>query len=896
MFGGGSVLAVALSVCASSAFAATSTAVSTTDATAPGVVSELTVVAEKREENIETVPVAITAFGAKQRDIIGIKSVQDLSDFTPGLSYFSIGDQAFIRGIGRNTTNLATASGVATYYDGIYYGANATIALAHDSLFISNIEVDRGPQNTLHGSNADGGTLNYISQRPTHSLYAEMRGGAQNFGYNWGEGVISGPINDNLRFRVGANYSGQGLGYFKNYDGKPEGGSLPQGNGGSSRYVEASFDTNIGKLDGWGKVSSGDYDTNFHTVATVGNIPEYEFGSFNLSNLAPNPFFGLCALDGNTGVGCTASGQTVISATGAPVVANQFQGNNPSNINPHLFIETGSQHNTQSHDLAFATTWTYHFDGIDLTYTGGYQRFYYNLAFSPGYDAGLTSYQIAGPAVANAACTGAGFTAAQCTAPLTINPVNDHLDFIEQDQYYSNELTLSSTGSAPLQWLAGAYQYHEHFDQPIGLGCDPQQQQIIHPATLAGTAAPLNANACTINVDGNMQYDDYAGYGQISYKFNDQWKFLGGVRYTYDHKYGFEQQRLVAFDESFGFLPDATTFGSVTPAVDVTGVFDAGSIGKSVPGSGVATLNAATGYIVRPLAGSWSAFTGDATLDWTPDPDTLAYLRYSRGYKAGGFNAGSIGPQPETQPESVDDFELGLKKTFGGNFTLNGDFFYYNWENDQQPFSVAQNGAFLSEIFNIPVAHLYGVELEAVWRPIDDLTVIANYAYLNGKVADMKGNCVADSQNPLAQTIGGVTPNTTGCVPGSGGQNLTGAVLPETPPNKVTLNAQYATHFDMGTFTASGTFVWKDSTYGEIFNNSLTRAPSYETVNIRGTFDDIKGRYTVILFVNNLFDTVGYDRVTEANLAASGAPLAESTGKGLTAPRTYGIELQYRFK
>ena len=50
-------------------------------------------------------------------------------------------------------------------------------------------------------------------------------------------------------------------------------------------------------------------------------------------------------------------------------------------------------------------------------------------------------------------------------------------------------------------------------------------------------------------------------------------------------------------------------------------------------------------------------------LAWTPDPDTLAYGKYSRGYKTGGFNSGTLAAFPETQPETVDAIEIGLKKT-----------------------------------------------------------------------------------------------------------------------------------------------------------------------------------------------------------------------------------------
>ena len=85
-FYGGSALAVAISFGAIDAHAATVQAAADTTANSATAVEEIVVTAQKREERIETVPVAVSAFTAKQRDIIGIKDTQDLSDFTPGLS------------------------------------------------------------------------------------------------------------------------------------------------------------------------------------------------------------------------------------------------------------------------------------------------------------------------------------------------------------------------------------------------------------------------------------------------------------------------------------------------------------------------------------------------------------------------------------------------------------------------------------------------------------------------------------------------------------------------------------------------------------------------------------------------------------------------------------------
>jgi iron complex outermembrane receptor protein len=877
-------LAVAASLCATNAGAATAAA--TTDASQPGVVGELTVVAQKREEAIESVPVAITAFSPKQRDIIGIRTVQELSDFTPGLSYYAIADRAYIRGIGRNTTNLATAAGVAVYYNGIYYGANGSISLQHDSLFIGNVEVDRGPQNTLHGSNADGGVIDYQSKRPTDSFYAEGRVGVADYGYYYGEAVVSGPINDDWKFRIGGNYSTQSGGYFHNFDGPPEGGSGPQGNSGKWEYFEAQLQGKIGDhLDVWAMASSGGFDTNFHTVATLGAIPETPQLTNGAGGLIPSTFFGLCALNGNTGSGCLPTGSpgSVIpgSAVGGAVLASQFAGNNPSTANPHNFIETSSQHNTQNNDIALATNWTYHLPNLDITYLGGYQSFFYHLVFGPGIDSGLQSYQI----------LGAG------GAPVTVFPAANTTLFVERDESFSNELDFTSTNEGPLQYLFGLYQYHEHFEQPIGASCVPSQPQIAAPVNGAA-----NPDGCAFNQDGIISYDDYAAFGHFSYKFNDQWNVAGGVRFTGDHRAGSETQRLIDFNP--------VAFGPL--GIDVTGALDAGILVSPAPrGAGPASI-LPNGNIFRTLSGSWSALTGDITLNWTPQPTTLAYFRYARGYKAGGFAAGTFEGNAATNtpaytaPEYVDSFELGLKQTVGSTFQVNGALFYYNFQNDQQPLGVAEGGGVIvTQLFNIPAVREYGLELEGVWKPIDPLTINLEYSYLNTRVTSMNGKCVVDASDPFA-TIPGT--NIAGCPANFAGapaveqnqpENLVGSQLPEAPPNKIALNGQYVFNFQPGNLTFSASYIWKDKTYGSIFNRPLNLAPSYSTVNLRATFDDINKRYTIIAFVDNVTNSLGYDNVTQTKIQGGvpGNPnpvLVQSVG--LTAPLTFGVEFQYRFQ
>jgi len=844
---------------------------------------EVVVTATRRNQAIEHVPVAVSAFTAKQRQVLGIQTTQQLSDFTPGLSYFASNDRAYIRGIGRNTVNLATESGVATYYNGIYYGANASIAEQHDTLFVDQIEVDRGPQNTLHGSNADGGTINYISARPTHSYYAEGRIGFQNYGEYYGEAVVSGPITDWLRFRVGGNYSKQSGGFFNNIIGKPEGGVLAQGNNGNQSYFEAQLDANFGPhLDGWAMVSAGNYNTSFHTASNVGLLGDYELPNGALS---PGSFYGLCGLPGHSmDIGC-AGGQTIVpgSVTTTRVNASEFPGNNPSNGNIRDFIQQYQDENRQTRDIALATRWTYHFPSADLQYLGGYQQFYYDLGVSgTNADAGVNSYQLEGP-------PGLG--------NLTIFPGGEHTRFIENEQYFSNELSLASTTPGPIQWIVGAYWYHEHYDQPVDLNCYPFQPQLATPLSLLGAPAAPNPHMCEVNLDTDLKYDSYAGYGQVTWQITPEWKLEGAARYTDDRKQGLEQFRAIGFDDTALGLP---FLGAFTPAIDITPLATSPinpATGKPYPGTGVGFYNPVTGMEQRSLDASWNAVTGEATLTWQPDSSTLAYAKYSRGYKTGGFNGGQVAAFPETAPEYVDAIEGGVKKTVGTTFQVNAAAFYYNYSNDQQPLTIQNStGALFADIFNIPTVHTYGVELEANWHPFQPVAFIAEYTYLSAKISSMNGACVEDTVDPQAILAGS---KTSGCPAPVGGVqlvNLVGSTLPESPANKISLNATYTLNFDPGNLILSASYIWKDKTYGSVFNIPQALAPAYSTANLRIEWDDAKNRYNISAFVNNIGNETGYDIVTPVRISPTGAPYDIISQKSLTFPLTFGAEFQYRFR
>src|ERR1700748_2369287 len=83
-------------------------------------IETVVVTAEKRAEDVQTVPVAISVFNSEKRDAIGINSIQDMTNFTPGLQYSTSTDRISLRGVGRTTNVLSADAPVANYDDDLY--------------------------------------------------------------------------------------------------------------------------------------------------------------------------------------------------------------------------------------------------------------------------------------------------------------------------------------------------------------------------------------------------------------------------------------------------------------------------------------------------------------------------------------------------------------------------------------------------------------------------------------------------------------------------------------------------------------------------------------------------------------------------------------------------------
>ena len=132
---------------------------------------EVVVTAQHREENLQDVPIAITAIGAEELRTADISDLNSISVRTPGFSmgtFTPAQPQLFIRGVGSNADGAAEDQSVVVFLDGVYVGRTA--GQAFDLFDLERIEILRGPQGTLYGKNAAGGAINLVSQKPSETF------------------------------------------------------------------------------------------------------------------------------------------------------------------------------------------------------------------------------------------------------------------------------------------------------------------------------------------------------------------------------------------------------------------------------------------------------------------------------------------------------------------------------------------------------------------------------------------------------------------------------------------------------------------------------------------------------------------------------------------------------
>ena len=168
----------------------------------------MVVTAQKREQNLQDVPIAVIALSGQQLQDAGVTDLKNMTELTPGLTVTSTTSEnsttARIRGIGTVGDNVGLESSVGVVIDGVYRPRNG-VGFG-DLGEIDRIEVLEGPQGELFGKNNDAGVINIVTKRPstTFGVTGEITGG--NFDDREISGSITGPVGDFSAFRLYAGY------------------------------------------------------------------------------------------------------------------------------------------------------------------------------------------------------------------------------------------------------------------------------------------------------------------------------------------------------------------------------------------------------------------------------------------------------------------------------------------------------------------------------------------------------------------------------------------------------------------------------------------------------------------------------------------------------------------
>ncbi len=873
-----------------------------------GGIGEVVVTAEKREQSVQDVPVAVTAITADTREDLGIISMEDYARVAPGVVYTN-NDRLTIRGIGRMTNAIGTDPGAAAYNDGIF--SNSMQFSTASPMYLSRTEILRGPQGTLYGRNAVAGLINVISRDPSDEWEGEIRSRIGNYGRHDFEGLVSGPITDNLRFYAGYSTYNQTEGLVENL--------------GSGEDTGTQFRTYYeGKIQ-WEPTDT--IEMNFRIQAAmwddtygVGNVLESTISPYNTYTNDNN-----AATVNDSVFGAAGGGQNLYfnpTYTGvADGLINGFA--NPAVTNPYQ-IRANRDAIGELHDnitSSFNLSWDV--GAVTIKYLAGWAGYKY---YTTGRDADQTDQtglftvnNLVGP---GGAPFGSSFTATGVSHDLIG-------DYHEAQEWYSNEINISSNGDGPVNWIVGLYQYHQDYSQDIGLRV-ANDVYVNNPVGYLRTPAPCPAALCGVgntnflqlgpNTGGNapnpnghlvtsrgtLLVDSYAAFGQVDWEFSPGLTAVLGIRYSSDDKEGYDYARIIGRTATTAVTSNGTfPTLSVLSLGQAVGIFatanyqqaaDLSIAAMCLPNATLTMADcpadfreAVGGGLERDREYSSDAWSGTAKLIWEPNNDLNFYASYSRGYKSGGwFGISTLAPGPYARPEFVDAYEVGAKMILTDTFLANVSVYRNEITDMQVPFTSFNGTVSQTNLENVD-SEVQGVELELQWLPVEQLQLFANIAYTDSEYTS--GCCFVDPADPTA-TGPGAQPSGP-AVGAQQPQTIVGNSNVNAPEFRWAVGGVYTWPTDIGAVQFSALYTHTDAQQYRPFNNPIWTSPSNEIANFRLIWTSPDEATRIALYANNAFDEEAYLFSEVYSNPDPTHPIRR--GVALNIPQEYGVELQFHF-
>ena len=652
-----------------------------TDNAAPG---DIIVTAQKRSERLQDVPLAVTVVGGDLLAQQGRTSIEGAQYLVPALNFAKSGttlnQSIFLRGVGTATFSIAGEPSVSTVVDGVVF-SRAGEAFG-DLVDIDRMEVLRGPQGTLFGKNASAGVINITSKQPTRDFEGYVEGGYFSRAEYRGRAVVNIPLGEDVRTRF--------TGFYTNYDG------------------------NIRNLAYGGRHVNG--------------FEHYGGRAQLVADLSRNVTLTLIGDYHRNDDDCCAD----VIGTGTPVVTNGVATGFTTTNAVFTVLPTPQGNKTRrvNQNLVTATRETgYGFSG-QLDIDGG----------PLGTVTSITAYR-------NYRNTEIRDGDWLDRAYIGFNQLHDFGP--QTGDTFSQELRLTSPGHQFLDYVAGVY-YSRAESERIFTRNDQVCAAAAGATLPTGVLTPCSsalAAASTFpsgTADFGSVFKNLAAFGQVTLNVADRFRLIGGLRYTNDELSVFHRRfatgLATATSGATGGVAVPAAAPGIQPAFD-QGVFDRYNalIAAGVP-TAVALQQAplgANGLFWRGKTDNdnWS---GKAGFQFDIVPQSTLYATYARGYKGPAynvfFNLTATGTNA-LSPETSDAYEAGLKNTlFGGRVVLNLAGFYAKYHNFQANNPDLVAGVVVTRFTNAGEISTRGVELDAIWQPVRDLSISGGGAYTDAHV------------------------------------------------------------------------------------------------------------------------------------------------------------------
>jgi iron complex outermembrane recepter protein len=655
--------------------------------------TEIIVTAQKREQNIQDVPISVIALSAQQLKDSGVSDIKDMTALTPGLTVTSTTDEnsttARIRGIGTVGDNPGLESSVGVVIDGVYRPRNG---VGFGNLGeIEQIEVLEGPQGELFGKNNDAGVINITTKRPstTFGATAEITGG--NFNDREVSASVTGPVGSISAARLYLSYQRRD-------------GWLDVDTGPGPNTDDRSNNRNEFTTRGQFLVTpSEDVDVLFIGDYSKRNEVCCDAVATDLGPFAgvANAIAGVPALGGRTGaVGIAAGG-------GYQAYSNYPWGQQVRDMG----FSAQLNWNLGFGKLTSITAWRDNtlYAGNDTDYTA------VDILWEPDTAANLTDFK-----------------------------------------QFSQELRLAGR-EGPLDWLVGLFFSNETLtsNQTLLAGNDMDLYLGGLVAGAGGAPNPFAAPPAglpllteltgqppgSLFVPGQAGYSDtfrqtsksFAVYSNETYTITQGLDVTGGFRYTHEKKD--LQSNYNDTDGGAGCGQILTSTSPVLPTLTANQDAFLYGYGCSV------IFNPFFNKLADSQTLSEDNLSGTIKLAYRFNEQVMTYISFADGYKAGGFNLarvtnpfaptflGTLQPVLNTSfpEETVDSYELGIKTTLADN-TLRLDAAVF----DQQykDFQLNTYTGILFVVSSVPHVESKGAEFNVAWAtPLTGLNLSGGVTY-----------------------------------------------------------------------------------------------------------------------------------------------------------------------